>query len=336
MRINTKFVSVILVLLMLIAICPIGGTVLAAQKPAEDVVTIACVNFNALWGKKEENLKRIKGYIVSAAQQGAKIIVFPETALTGYDVKDDKVEMQKENAETIPGPATEDIAKIAAQYGVFVVLGMPERDANNFDVIYNSAAVIGPDGVIGSARKIQPFNLELKWATKGSEPFVFETPWGPVGVGICYDTYTFPEIARYTTAMGARLYINPTATGGWYRSYGSIGRSEWERYYGGRLESRSGENGIFIASANLVGKDLTSIFPGGSIIIGPSLTHFINYYAGSLSLDEEQLVIATIDLSKASRSIYKENPITKTPDFRLQIYEKLLQDLKEKTKLGQY
>jgi len=312
------------------------STVFAAAVPSEDVVTIAAVNFNATWGNKIQNLRRIEGYITAAAKQGANIVIFPETALTGYDVKDDKVEMQKENAETIPGPATNEIAKITAQYGIYVVLGMPERDIQNPDVIYNSAAVIGPQGVIGSSRKIQPFNMELKWATKGSKPFLFETPWGPVGVGICYDTYSFPEIARYYTAMGARLYINPTATGGWYRSYGSIGRSEWEKYYGGRLEARAGENNIFMASANLVGKDLTSIFPGGSIILGPSLSKFMQYYAGSLALDEEQLIIATIDLSKASRSTFKENSLNKTPDWRLKIYEELLKDVREKTDLGQY
>ena len=302
-----------------------------AQTPLrKDVVTLAAINFHAVWGDKARNLERIKGYIVAAAKQGADIIVFPEMALTGYDVDLKKEgKMQKENAETIPGPSTSEIAKLTQKYGVYVALGMPERDKKNPDIIYNSAAVIGPKGVIGSYHKIHPYKPELKWCRKGKKPFVFDTPWGLIGVGICYDSYRFPELARYYAALGARVYLNLTAI---FEFRG------WEDYYKHTLASRSIENSMFVVSANLVGKDLKSYFPGGSLIMGPALNSRIKTYAGPAD-KEEQIVMATVDLSysdsaRTSAPLFTKNPISGTPDWRPKIYIKMLEDFIKNTKEG--
>lgn len=321
-----RWIRLLVSLVVVVSLLSGIGPAFAQDKP-EDIVTVAAVNFHAIWGDKAKNLEKIKDDIIKAAKQGANIILFPETALTGYDI-DEKVMMHKENAETIPGPSTNEIAKLTRKYGVYVVVGMPERDSEDPDIIYNAAAVIGPDGVIGSYRKIHPALDEPKWATKGEEPLAFDTPWGLVGVGICYDTYEFPELVRYYAALGARLYLNVTAT----ITFSDV----MECRYINQLQARVYENRIFIASANLVGKGLTTEWPGGSGILGPreNNTH-VKWYDGP-SRGKEEIEIATIDLSKADRKIYNINPLTGTPDWRLNIYKKMLEDIDNKTELGEY
>ncbi|OZB94973.1 carbon-nitrogen hydrolase family protein [Paenibacillus sp. XY044] len=260
----------------------------------QDIVTVAAVNFHPKWGDKADNLKRLKGYVRTAAKQGADLILFPETALTGYGVKDDDPEMQRLNAEPVPGDSTLALAELTKEYGVYVVLGMPERDDAEPDIIYNSAAVIGPEGVIGAYRKIHPAAKESMWATKGGQPFMFDTPWGPVGVGICYDSYCFPELVRYYTALGSRMYLNPTA----------IHNAEgWQDLYYTTLKSRSLENGTFIVSSNLVGQDYDSYFPGGSMIVGPA-NHIGAEYKGVPVEDKEAVVLATGHLPEHAKRHY--------------------------------
>lgn len=102
------------------------------------------------------------------------------------------------------------MAEISKKYGNYIVFGAAEY-AEEKDCLYNSAFVTGPEGVIGTYRKIHPYDAENMWCEKGSEPFMFETPWGPVGIGICYDSYQFPELMRYYVSKGMRLHLNPTA-----------------------------------------------------------------------------------------------------------------------------
>jgi hypothetical protein len=90
--------------------------------------------------------------------------------------------------------------------------------------------------------------------------------YGKLGISICYDTYSTPELERYYSAMGCNILINPTATGGgWSQS----NMSAWEEYYKVRLESIASRDGFLILSSDLVGMNETpsnpSKFPGGSI-----------------------------------------------------------------------
>lgn len=54
----------------------------------EDIITISVVNFRAVWGQKEVNLNRIKGYVKAVGRQGSNMVVLPETALTGSDCQE--------------------------------------------------------------------------------------------------------------------------------------------------------------------------------------------------------------------------------------------------------
>ncbi len=289
----------------------------------KDIANIAVITFHALWGQKDKNLNRILGYIESTARRGANFILLPEMALTGYDdepKKPLKDKMQYLLAETIPGPATNKIEAMTMKYGVYAFVGMPERADGT---IYNSMAVFGPHGLIGTYRKMHLPGLEPHWASRGDSPLIISTEWGPVGCAICYDTWAFPELMRYYAAKGCRLYVNITAT---------------SKIRGKYLANTNIEAGvirdcIFVASANLGGKDLYNDFWGGSSIVGPGQdTLEAHYYIGGKYTDDEanetQVYLSTIDLSLASRYIYKPNTLLSgETDFRPDVYAKMYEDL---------
>lgn len=289
---------------------------------ARDTVTIAVVNFHPEWG--QSNLDRIRELSLAAAGQGAEIIVFPEMALTGYSVDPLATgadRMQWRLAETIPGPSTDAVCDTAKRCGAYILFGMPERSNNT---VFNAAAIVTPEGQAFSYRKMHPFGRENSWCAKGKDPLILATPWGPVGIGVCYDSYQFPELVRYYAAMGCRLYINCTAQSA--AAPGESAQGPFERYYLTTLAGHVITNEIFVASANLCGVDGNSYYPGASLILGPTARQpgqvdpDYRIYAGSLTNADEGIFCATVDLSLALRSPYGPNPATGEPDFRPDIY----------------
>src|SRR4051812_25724630 len=125
-----------------------------------DVMTIGCVNFAPVPGDKTATLEKILASVREAGAQGIDLLVFPEEALVGAEACDECLgrggpcDTHLALAETVPGPASEAVARVAAEFGMYVVFGLAERDRDNPEVIYNAAAVVGPDGVMGSYRKI--------------------------------------------------------------------------------------------------------------------------------------------------------------------------------------
>ncbi|MCH4170308.1 MAG: carbon-nitrogen hydrolase family protein [Lactobacillus sp.] len=298
----------------------------------KDLANIAVVTFNAQWGKKAQNLNRILGFIESAAKRGADFILLPEMALTGYDDQPEiplEEKMQYQLAETIPGPATDQIATLTKKYGVYAFVGMPERDKTT-DTIYNSMAVFSPQGLCGTYRKMHLPGLEPNWAKRGDTPLIIDTPWGPVGCAICYDTWAFPELMRYYAAKGCRLYINITATAQCRGKY----------LANTNIEAGVIRDCIFVASANLGGKDLYNDFWGGSSVVGPGQnTLEAYYYVGGKYTDDQanetKLNLTTVDLSLASRYIYEPNRLLAgQTDFRPDIYQKLYTELSTNNLIG--
>ncbi|MDR1042852.1 MAG: carbon-nitrogen hydrolase family protein [Clostridiales Family XIII bacterium] len=299
------------------------------MKQLKDVINVAVVNFKVDAGQKENNLRRINEFSVAAAMRGAHLVLFPELSLTGYDYfVDDRIgpEEKKAMAETLAGPSCASIAETAKAHGVYIVFGMAEKQDDGADEIYNSAVAIGPDGIIGSYKKIHPFDAENKCFAKGDTPFMFDTAWGPVSIGICYDTFQFPELMRHYVAKGSRLYLNPTALIEEIPNDGS--RRAFIDYYAPTLEYGVLCNTIFIASANLTGFDEVHYFGGGSAVLGPKITPFfetnVTYYAGSPDNVQEELSIATIDLSLAKRRLMDDSGAAREPDYRPELYKKFV------------
>lgn len=310
--------------------------------PFESIINVAVVNFHAFWGRKERNLSRIVGYIHAAARRGADIVVLPEMALTGYENQADvpyAEKMQVLQAEPVPGPAVDAVARATREAGVYAVFGMPELASEDRSIVYNTAVACGPEGYIGRYRKLHPANDENAWCKKGSDPFWIDTRWGPIGIGICYDTYSFPELMRFHAARGARLYINSTAM---MRAFSGF---DWLGCYYDTMKHGVVANDIFIASSNLVGPDIineyfsneiaektvarATTFAGSSMILGPGFDKKVAVYAGGTDKFEGELFMATLDLSLASRMIFNINPSADSPDFRPDIYLKMSKMLLE-------
>lgn len=308
----------------------------------------ACVvNFRIFWGDAEKNLAHIKETVIAAAKSGVEMIVFPELALhgTAVDSSTDDISknMQSRLAQTVPGPATDEIASLTKQYGIYVIWGMLERDPGDASIIYNSAVVCGPQGLIGSYRKIHPYDTEYCWGvTRGDTPFLFDTPWGKAGIGICYDTYHYPELLRYYVAKGCRLYLNPTAACNQPIPNDDNG-------YPIFLKSIVAREGIFVLSSNIAGQEILSAdyggnapaanllpapYGGGSVIIGPSNglggnIYRSHLYAGSWDHSESGVFHAIVDLSLATRGCYQVNPLSGQPDFRPDLYCNWYKELAE-------
>lgn len=283
----------------------------------EDIIHIGVVNFKTEWGNKEHNLQSIKDYCQEACLKGVEFIVFPETALIGYSnevntPRDEK--MQVKLAETIPGPTTIALSTIAQEYHMYIVVGMSEKDK---DKIYNSAAIMHPDGRIESYRKIHlPFD-EASWCVPGNKPVLIDTKWGPIGITICYDTYCFPELIRYYRAKGARLTLNVTACPDAPCTYGSAVTA---------IPAYSFINYIYIASSNLIGQEKHNHFVGGSGVIGPIIggtKTYIGHFFNDKDSEEEGLFDGVLDLSLCDKygeiPIFKRNEDNKC-DWNYQLY----------------
>lgn len=228
----------------------------------EDIITVSTVTLRPMWGQKEQNLNRILGYMKAAKKKGSDLVVFPEMALTAYDDEPDKPvaeKMQHKLAETVPGPSTAKVEALAKELGLYVVMGMPIQDPEKPDTVYNGLAIFTPEGLAGDYHKMHLPAPEPNWATRGDKPFILDTPWGPIGCAICYDTYCFPELMDYYVAKGCRLYINSTA----------LAHCHGKCLGDDTLRAQVIREGIFIVSSNLGGLDKDNYFWGGSSIMGP-------------------------------------------------------------------
>ncbi len=219
------------------------------------MIKVAAVQFDPKIGKSQENLRRVLDLLEQSAASGVKLAVFPEAAISGYVF--DTLQEAVSVAEPVPGPASRALARRCAQLGVCAVVGLLEREGSR---VYNSAMVCGPDGWIGRYRKTHlPYLGVDRFTTSGNTPLgVFETPFGKVGVMICYDQ-RFPEVSRCLALEGADIIALPT---NWPR--GAESAPEFI------LRTRALENRVFLIGANRVGKERGAEFIGRSCIFDPA------------------------------------------------------------------
>ena len=107
----------------------------------------------------------------------------------------------------MPGPSTNYFGQLAKKHNLYMVAGLLERDQH---LIYNVAALIGPDGeLVGKYRKVYLPREEIeRGLTPGSDYPVFQTDFGTVGLMICYDVF-FADPARALASKGAELILMP-------------------------------------------------------------------------------------------------------------------------------
>ncbi|MFC7400100.1 nitrilase-related carbon-nitrogen hydrolase [Chelatococcus sp. GCM10030263] len=239
--------------------------------------TAAAVQFEPTQFEKERNIEQLVALVEEAAGSGAKLIVTPEMGTTGY-CWFDRGEVAP-FVEPVPGPTTERFAAVTRKQGVYVVVGMPEVDPAT-GLYYNTAVLIGPEGVVGRHRKTHPYISEPKWAAPGDLGHqVFETEIGRIALLICMDIH-FVETARLVALGGADVICHI---------------SNWlaERTPAPYWISRAFENGCYLVEANRWGLERSVQFSGGSSIIEPDGTIAAVVDAG------DGIAYAPIDLGRA-------------------------------------
>lgn len=213
----------------------------------------AAIQFEPVLGEKEQNVTRLLQLVKEAAQQEARLIVLPEIATTGY-CWESRAEVSP-HVEPIPGPTTDRFQALAARYHCYIAVSLPEVDPST-GVYYNSMALIGPEGIVGTYRKVHSYISELRWARDGDLGFpVWDTPLGRLAGVICMDAMYF-ESTRIAALQGADVILFPT---NWLEEKSP---SSW-------WMARAFENGIYFIAANRYGVERGAEFSGGSCVIDP-------------------------------------------------------------------
>ena len=216
---------------------------------------VAAIQYEPTQFDKEKNINNLVKLCEEAAKGGAKLIVTPEMGTSGYCFLN-RSEI-KNLVEKIPGPTTKQFEKIANKHSCFIVIGLPEVDEDT-KLYYNSAVLIGPNGIIGKHRKSHSYIAEPKWSAPGQEHLVFETDLGKIGILICMDIH-FIETARLIALQDADIIIHI---------------SNWlgERTPAPYWISRAFENSCYLIESNRWGLERTVQFSGGSCVINPDGT----------------------------------------------------------------
>jgi predicted amidohydrolase len=245
-----KFTKSILFTLLTLSIASIsrGQQVNYSKYAGQTINRIRVASVSVLPKKwdKETNWERIERLVREAAMEGdAQVVVTPEGALEGYVInevnaekdqaeKDKLVEKFIELAEPISGKYMTKASNLANELNIYLVLGCLEKDGEN---LYNSAILFDPDGdIIGKYSKThfaQGYTINPSCYTPGEQYPVFQTPFGKVGMMICYDRQ-LPEPARILSLKGAQMLFVP--------SYGSY--TDKEGWNSVLLRTRAYENSV--------------------------------------------------------------------------------------------
>lgn len=255
-----------------------GDTLVGAQ--------LAVVQTESKPFAKAENLTRSLEWIRQAAEAGAQFVILPELCCTEYMGLVQNPDRLRAVAEPPNGPSISSWAEACRQFGIHVAAGFVEEAPEG---LYNSAAVIGPAGLVGVYRKTHLFDSEKELFVPGNRGYpVFDLPFGRVGVLVCYDL-RFVEAARILALEGADVLAVPTTwtdlhkpdpwnEQGWcMANYLAVGHAYTNRCY--------------VACANRIGTEKGVRYLGCSLVVDP----YGKVIAGVAPPDKEGIWIAPFD-----------------------------------------
>jgi nitrilase len=279
-------------------------------------------------------LAKVRELTADAARRGAKLVVFPEAFLSSYPKGLDfgarvgvrtaqgREDFRRyfDSAIPVPGPATDELSRIAKESSVHLVIGVIERDIGT---LYCTILFFASDGAfLGKHRKLMPTAMErLIWGFgDGSTLPVYDTPLGKLGAVICWENY-MPLLRMTMYAKGIQLYCAPTADD----------RDTWMP----TMQHVALEGRCFVLTAcqhlrrgdcpadyaGVMGDDPASVLMrGGSAIVSP-----LGQILAGPVFNREIILTAEIDLSEIARGKYDFDVVGHyaRPDvFRLHVNEK--------------
>ncbi|MBI5644443.1 MAG: acyltransferase [Deltaproteobacteria bacterium] len=257
---------------------------------------------------REKNLTRAGMLIDLAVQEGANMISLPQLFSSrwfAHSINQKHFSLaEKEDGRTISF-----VRESAARNKAVVVAPIFEEDSGDH---FNTAFIIGTEGeIIGKYRKIHvpqlPLWEERAYFKPGNLGFpVFKTPFGTVGVQICWDIF-FPEGFRILALKGAEVIFAPTASA-FYHSH-----KKWER----AISAAAHANGVYVFRVNRTGREEKQEFYGRSFCAGPD-GEFVAKPSGTSA----GVILADIDLSEVAAM---RNEWVFLKDRRPEEYKELLE-----------
>jgi predicted amidohydrolase len=278
---------------------------------AESKLRVACLQMEPHVGQKERNVARSLELIERAAAEGANLVVLPELCNSGY-VFETREEAHT-LAEEIPnGPTTEAWMQVATRHKLVIVAGIAEREG---DSLYNAAAIVGPNGLLGRYRKNHLWGAENLFFEPGNLGVpVFRIGAGRIACAICYDIW-FPETFRLAALQGADLLCVAT-------NWVPMPEQPTTLPVMANILAMGGahSNSMFVAAADRVGVERGQPFLGNSVIV----SHAGWPLAGPASLDREEIIMADINLSDARRKRTLNDFNQLLRDRRIDVYDEML------------
>jgi nitrilase len=297
-----------------------------------EVMRVAVVQAASVVFDCAATLAKVQKLAADAAAGGAGLVLFPEAFISGYPrgisfgtvvgertpEGRDHFRRYWESSIEIPGPAIDKLAGFAAELGIYMVVGVVEREGGT---LYDTAVFVSPHGYLGKHRKVMPTAAErLVWGFGDASTLpVFDTPFGRLGAVICWENY-MPLLRMAMYSKGIQIYCIPT----------SDGRETWLS----TVRHIALEGRCFVLSANqfsrlsdfppdikneLASKPDDVVCLGGSCIVGP-----LGSVLAGPDFNGETILFADLDLADVARGKY-DFDVTghyARPDlFRLEINE---------------
>lgn len=269
---------------------------------------IAAVQMEPKIANVSWNREVILARLSEAAGHGARLVVFPECALTGYGFESKA--QAAEFAEPFDGPSTRTVAAECRRLGVWSIFGFLESAGGR---LFNSCALVGPRGPVATYRKVHlPYLGVDRFADPGDRAFEVHDAGGVrVGIHICYDG-AFPETGRVLTLLGAELLVLPT---NWPT------HSECAAEH--MMSTRALENVVYAMAVNRVGEEQGFRFIGRSSIVDTSGKRLA--FAG---VAEEEILYADIEPARARQKrlirVPGKHEIDRIADRRPSFYEPIV------------
>lgn len=267
---------------------------------------VAVLQMEPRVGDPAHNLARSSELIRQAAAGGARLLVLPELCNSGYAFRD--ATESAALAETVPGGRSCTAWEaLCAELDVHVVAGVCERDG---DAVYNASVVIGPDGHVGTYRKLHLWDGEHDHFRPGDRGLpVFDLPIGRIATIVCYDTW-FPESFRAAATQDAAIVCVPTNWLPYPSPVDGVAMANLLCVAGAHV------NGLYVAAASRVGVERGQRFIGQSAVVDPDGRPI----AGPAGEHDEQVLYADVDLGRARAARRWSARNDRLGDRRLDVY----------------